>query len=191
MDYFITVTNDLVTAVYGSDGGVDIPVGAIQITQQDFDTIYGHPLGFTAYKYINGSLVATISADSVRLDRYKTDAKNQIDALAGELRAKYITTTPGQSDVYVVKYNEAVNYTTATNPNIADFPFINAEATARGMTPLDAANYIIQTRNGWVVLGSAVERARIATKIAVDSAATIADVDNIILEARKSFNQIG
>lgn len=102
----------------------------------------------------------------------------QIDAEAGKARAKYITTTPGQSETYTAKYQQAIDYIAAGYPaDTGPYPWIAHESTTTGLTPTQTANRIKATGDAWVnVLGPTIEGLRVGGKDRLAGCATVADV---------------
>lgn len=107
----------------------------------------------------------------------KHHAKRAIDTAAGEARLRYITDVPGQSAVYLQKMEQARAFIGLAGLGTPP-PYITAEATATGVTPINAANAIAAVAALWNdQVGPSIEQARIAGKRAVDAAATPAAID--------------
>jgi len=119
--------------------------------------------------YISG--LPNIISDTI------VEALQQIDYKAGEVRAKYITVVPGQSETYLLKATEADAYKAAGYPSdLTNYPFINAEAIALNTEPRKAANNIISKRDAWKSIGVEIEKQRIFGKRMVNNSTTLADV---------------
>lgn len=117
--------------------------------------------------------------DTAPLDDQKIRAKYAIDMTAEKIRRKYITSNPGQVGTYNEKYIEAKAYKDAGYPSIGspiDYPFIQAEVDATGMTAQDAADLIITTRNAWIIMAANIEKERRKGKLNIDSASTSTDI---------------
>lgn len=95
----------------------------------------------------------------------------KIDRNAEEVRAKFITSTPGQSMTYEAKHQEACRW-----PNDSPFPWLESEAEALGTTPQAVADSILAARAKWETAGIAIERARLKAKAEVRSADTAAEM---------------
>lgn len=114
----------------------------------------------------------------------QTAANAAIDAQAGATRLKYITDVAGQSETYLSKANDAAAYKAANYPSasIANYPFVQAEGKAiNGATPTAAqyqaaADGILATQAQWIALAASIEQQRIAGKLAVQAAGTVATV---------------
>jgi len=110
------------------------------------------------------------------LDNAKTDLKGQIDAAAGRARARYITVVDGQDITYVNKEADALAYIAAGNPaDATPYPWVKAEAEARGIAYVAAAQVIKNTADGWRPIGVAIEKERIKGKNDVDATTTVED----------------
>lgn len=111
----------------------------------------------------------------VALAATQESACRAIDAAAGNTRLQYITDVPGQSETYLEKGQDAVNYKAAGYPaaNIASYGWVAGYArSVYGATPTAAqyqaaADTIITLRGQWVVVGQMIEEARSAGKEAV------------------------
>ena len=107
------------------------------------------------------------------LKTYRAEMLAKIDAEAEAFRHQFITPGSGQSMVYLVKEAEA----RALQANAAAVvPHIAAEATARGIPSPDVAQIIIDTADNWRGISAAIEGQRIASKMAIDAATTVAGV---------------
>lgn len=108
-----------------------------------------------------------------QLQSAKNSAKNRIDIKAGNVRAKYITSVPGQAETYTAKYEDAKAYVAANYPvDTTNYPWVKADSEAYGITPRQAADNIITLRNAWTNIGTTVEKIRLAGKTAVEQATT-------------------
>jgi len=92
----------------------------------------------------------------------KTEAIERINQEAGLARIKYVTNVPSQNITYQFKLEEAQAFIAAGYPeaNIANYPFIQAEATALNGTGKAAADLIISHYNLWRNLAATIEKER-------------------------------
>lgn len=123
----------------------------------------------------------------------KARALREIDTYAEFIRAKYITSQPGQVAAYNEKYLDAKAYKDAGYPPLGSpvqYPFVKAEASAMNATPQEAADLIVMTRNYWIVLAARIEEERRRGKINVDAASTTNEVDNVKQAALDALNLI-
>lgn len=104
----------------------------------------------------------------------KAEALLDIDRKAGEVRARYITDTPGQAEVYMMKLKEAEEYAiAAAQPqpvDMTDFPFIEGESIATGVPADDVATSILTVAAAWKAKAVSIESKRMAAKKAVTEA---------------------
>jgi len=127
----------------------------------------------------NGDNTYTFSPDEVNLFDWdkpsvadmRSVACSAIDAAAGRARARYITIAPGQEATYLEKAKDAQAFIDAVYPevSIANYPFVQAEANALGVSGQVAADGIITTRDSWLTLAANIEEERIAGKKDVNS----------------------
>jgi len=111
--------------------------------------------------------------DQRSLSGYVVEAKSSIDNKAGEVRLRYITDVAGQAATYNEKLIEAEAWAAATDPLVEDYPYINAESIATGVTPDVAAATIIATAEAWKAKGAQIEGARMKGKTDVNTATTL------------------
>jgi hypothetical protein len=90
-----------------------------------------------------------------------------IDRSAGAFKGRFVTSGPGQAEIYQEKVKEATAW--SENPT-GVFLFLQAEADACGMTLAQVATIVNQTVAQWRPLGAAIEGMRMAAKRAVSVA---------------------
>lgn len=111
------------------------------------------------------------------LEEVKQQAYNDIDAVAGSARLRYITDVPGQQAVYMVKLEQATQYLLDPSSVV---PYIQAEADALQTTLQIAAQQIVDRANLWNnIVGPQIEGIRRKNKLAVDVATTVDEVYSI------------
>lgn len=118
-----------------------------------------------------------VTVEFVDLANAKQSAKNKIDLEAGEFRKQFITDVPGQQMTYQKKETEARLYVEAASPNALDYPFLNAEATALGISIETLANQVISNADQWAAIGAAIEGLRIGSKQSVDNSTTLEQIE--------------
>lgn len=110
-------------------------------------------------------------------------ALDRIDQLAGKARLRYITSVPGQAETYQKKEEQARTWA-ASNFSGEPPSFIAAEASALGRDPVAVAQEIIGLANYWMNFkGPEIEACRRKWKVAVESATSVIQVDNLIIQA--------
>lgn len=126
--------------------------------------------------YVDGVSQADLEAAVVivgsinAIDFEKELAKNTIDEVAGVARKKYLTTSDGQAMTYLKKEADAEAFKAAGYPevDINDYPWIQAESVAQNDTGQQATDMILAQRDAWLVVGVAIEEARMQGKVQVD-----------------------
>ena len=102
------------------------------------------------------------------LDVAKVNEQRHIDEAAGEARARYITTEPGQAETYLAKYKAAQEYMSLQ----IESPWLTQEAEALGLDVMQVALIIIDAHTHWELKGAEIEAARMQGKAAVKQAKT-------------------
>ncbi len=111
----------------------------------------------------------------------QAEAITTVDTLAGQKRLQYITNIPGQEVTYTAKLKDAQAYILAGYPSdVTTYPWIKAEADAPGSTPIQVADLIVVTAQTWTDVGSKIEGARQAAKIAINNATSVVDIRTAI-----------
>lgn len=95
----------------------------------------------------------------------------RVDAEAEAFRCRFITAGSGQAITYIWKAQEATAFLADEN---ADVPFLEAEATALGMTVADLAAEVAAATAQWGQIGKAIEARRRAAKKSISDAADFA-----------------
>ena len=91
-----------------------------------------------------------------------------VDRYAGQVRSQFITTEPGQAEVYNMKNQQAAQY--LQNPGLSEnFPWVVSEALARSGedTPeamSEAALWITANADTWSYGGAKIEQHRMSAK---------------------------
>ena len=125
------------------------------------------------------------------LESKKQNTKNQIDNLASNLRLKFITGLPGQSEVYKEKSEEAADFVAAGYPDdLSTYPFIQAEVAATNKSPKETADTILAKRSEWIATNSLIEQERIKAKTLVNQAQSEEEIDSILINFTKQINEI-
>ena len=114
----------------------------------------------------------------------KKNAEALIDAHAGEARARYITSVPGQETTYREKEDEARAFIAG---NAGPFPFLEQEATYTNATVADVPNLVVATADAWRPLAAAIEGMRRGYKVQITGAADAAAIDAIVDAPRTAF----
>lgn len=129
---------------------------------------------------------ALLTADDDKVQRAKDTAFIEVDNSAGNVRAELLTDVPGQELTYLKKEIDAEKFKAAGYPevDIADYPWIQAEATARSDTGQQAADLILVQAAEWTIVGVAIEEERIRGKLRVEQQMSVAGVNNASNQAK-------
>ena len=97
-----------------------------------------------------------------------------IDVEAGNARSKYITTSPGQAEVYISKAIYAKEIVTANYQiDIAKYPLITSEMTRLKADLINTCKIILATEAFWQTIAAKVEDIRLGFKTRVGSYSSI------------------
>lgn len=114
-----------------------------------------------------------------------------LDQFAENKRKQFSTAGALQSQVYIDKVNEAVNYLAAGSPRVSsDYPYIAAEAASTGQTMDVVANAIVANRSAQIQRNASIEAFRIKAKQDFRNAVTIAEMDAIRDQALADINGV-
>jgi hypothetical protein len=122
----------------------------------------------------------TAAEGEEELEKAKKRALDKIDEDAEKTRQRFATSGSLQAMVYLEKAEEARAYQTATNPIDADYPFLQAEASALAMDIADFAALVLQNRDAWTTAAADIEAIRAAAKAAVRAASDQSAIDTIL-----------
>lgn len=112
-------------------------------------------------------------------DQRRKAAKDAIDAAAGEARAAFVSVGWGVEEEYRLAKAEADAWIAAGKPANDVPPAVEVWAQARGWTPEQAADDIMQTEQLWTSMLLAIREQRLLGKAAVDGAPDSADFDAV------------
>ncbi|MBL4839128.1 MAG: hypothetical protein JKY34_16305 [Kordiimonadaceae bacterium] len=161
---------------------------------EDYGLDDGHAIleGVTATEGQVVDITATppvlIAAQPVAVDLVaeKQAAKYRVDLEAGARRTLVGSQGYGQEMTYVVKTMEAESCLADIAPDRPTYPMmaseigITAPDTGDDVTDLHAVATVVKTMNlQWRAMGGAIDAVRLATKAAIDAAATVDDIQAI------------
>ncbi|GLK85675.1 hypothetical protein [Ancylobacter defluvii] len=126
------------------------------------------------WSYADGAWTAPppVVVDLVAL---RLTLKGSVDTAAERQRLKYITAGAGQAMTYQVKADEARRFALDTSPDPAAYPLLAAEVGITAEDLAGVAAVVTANYTNWLVIGSAIEMARLGAKRAIDEAATAED----------------
>lgn len=119
---------------------------------------------------------------NLNLEPLRVSLAAKVDREAEETRLRFVTGGAGQ----VLEYQEAIAQARAYQSNPAgSYPMLQADVDAGTIDPrtglpvstlAEAADLIIWTSGQWQVAGAAIRAARLAAKVAISTAANIAEI---------------
>lgn len=113
---------------------------------------------------------AVVAQPELDLGALRSACAVGIDAAAESVRLRFLTAGAGQAMTYVRKEAEARAWTA---DNVAETPFLAAEAAARGMTIAALAAEVIAMADQWTTIGAAIEGLRMGAKAQLLAAPTV------------------
>ena len=112
----------------------------------------------------------------IQLDQQLLNTKknlcSKVDAIAEQIRLKYLTPGSGQSMVYQEKAIEALAIQNDSNPTNDKYPVLAASLGIEGSSLLDVANLVLSVRSTWVTIATAIETTRLGGKANINAAMT-------------------
>lgn len=107
-------------------------------------------------------------------------AISQVNSHIGDIRSKFITTSPGQDMIYQAKENEAIIFISMEPEpeELTDFPFISAEVGILAPTAYQVASIWLNMSHYWRQVAADLEAIRIKATSAISEAATEEDINN-------------
>jgi hypothetical protein len=111
----------------------------------------------------------------------KAAAIRKIDIEAEQVRLRVLTPGAGQALVYEAKRREASEFKhahdTGQNPNVAQYPLVQAEIGITAPTAIEVAQTILALAQQWSSFAGLIEAARLGAKRAVELATTPAAIE--------------
>ena len=137
------------------------------------------PSSITITEYIEPDLLLDGS-----LEQAKQFADDKVEAAVTEIRRKYISTLPGQENVYILKKEQALKF--IENPdNLPSLHYIKEEAEIFNVAPLEIANKILEKFQYWnTEISPKLESLRVFAKHSINVSETNLEVENSL----KQFN---
>jgi hypothetical protein len=115
---------------------------------------------------------------------------HDIDTLAEQKRLTYISAGNGQVLVYEKKEQQAQAFKDGGYANPENYPFVQKEAAAVGLTPTEMADLILLRASEWENVGSSIEALRRAAKIAVEAAINTPEIEGIMTQYQTDLDAI-
>ena len=133
----------------------------------DWEEVQGDNADLLSYRYPNFSA-------------YREQVKVAIDEAAERTRLKYVTPGSAQAMVYKEKAEEAKRYSADQSPNPANYPILMASVGIEAASLAQVAAGVLTTYALWTGLAAQIEAVRLGAKRQVDTAASVAEVQEIV-----------
>jgi hypothetical protein len=140
--------------------------------------------------------VPQTTVDAASLAQAQADAVYGIETAAGAARSRFITTTPGQAQVYALKLAEALAYQAAGAPAAKavdaahTYPLLSAQAAFASETIAAAATAVVTAHTNWVAAAAKIEAIRVTSRRAVRSAETPDEASGAAAAAVSALAQV-
>lgn len=137
------------------------------------------PSSITITEYVEPNILLDSS-----LEQAKQFADDKVEAAITEIRKKYISTLPGQENLYILKKEQALKF--IENPeNLSSLHYIKEEAEIFNVAPLEIANKILEKFQYWnTEINPKLESLRVFARHSINVSETNLEVEN----ALKQFN---
>ena len=111
---------------------------------------------------------------------HKTSCVQTVNRLAGNIRTLFVTNLPAQDMIYLRKEQEAKAYLLAVDPELSQYPMIQAEIGITGDTAYEIAQTWLNLSNQWVTIAANLETPRLSYIEQIMLAQTIGDCDALL-----------
>lgn len=114
---------------------------------------------------------------------YKKSAVDRVNSEINDVRKQFITDISGQQMIYTSKEQEAIAFLAAVPEptDLTEYPFLAGEIGSTGDTAAQVAQIYLNLSMQWRQVGSQLESIRIGTNVAIESAATKAEIQQIMV----------
>lgn len=131
-------------------------------------------------------IVVKRSAASVAKDlaALRAQGVSQISDATDVARRRFVTGITGQDMIYLEKEREAISYIALTSEpaDLVQYPFIEAEVLAVGLTAYQVAQVTLYKAGLWRVVGAQIEALRISALAEVEGAVSVGEVSEIVAD---------
>ena len=123
---------------------------------------------------------AAIADDAAnRLAQAQAEAIVKINVQTGKARGYFITDLPGQQLIYQQKEAEARAFIDDVAPDMADYPYLDAEVGVTAATAYDVALVYLEQASKWRAAGPLLEGHRMSMIQGVAQCSTVDQVDQV------------
>jgi len=120
----------------------------------------------------------------------KYHALNQLYTEINTLYIKY-GIEPYQAEIYREKFDQAIDWTTSSDPDTAAYPLLKAESEVFNTSMDDVASNILKKRAFWINMMANIERVRLFTKsMILHTLSTPTTVDDLLKTSIKSLQEL-
>lgn len=172
-------------ARYNLDGSIDCEVnhvdhGWVPTTLKSGDL----------FEKVAASNPSAWQAPVVNMAEVKALALEAVGLAVSAARRAFVTDLPAQEMIYLAKEAEARAWLAATDPDVADYPFLEAEAGLTAATPTALANLWLQMAGQWRAVAAQIEAVRMIAISAINAATTSAAANAAITNLTSSLTAI-
>jgi hypothetical protein len=161
--------------------GAAIPADAVPITAEAHAALMAaQAQGAAIQPDANGNPVAVFPTPPTAaevLTSAKAAAHAAVEAAVSAIRRAFVTDLPAQEMIYLAKEAEARAWQAATDPDLADYPFMQAEVGLTAATPAALAALWITMAGQWRAVAAQIEAARMTATAAIGAATTPAEAE--------------
>lgn len=162
-------TNDIIVEV------IDLPEGILpaKVFAADIAALFFEVAGDVEPHFVRDG-AGWVAAPPIPedIDALKLDLKAQVDASAERERGRHITPGAGQAMTHQQKASEAVMLEDDPDPQPGEYPLLTAEVGITAPTLAEVGAIVRAAHGQWILLGAAIEAARLGAKKAIDEAGT-------------------
>jgi hypothetical protein len=171
--------------------GDAIPPDAVEITAEAHVALMtAQSQGAVIQPDANGNPVAVFpdppTAAEV-LTSAKAAAHAAVEAAVSAIRHAFVTDLPGQEMIYLAKEAEARAWQAATDPDLADYPFLQAEVGLTAATPAALATLWLSMAGQWRAVAAQIEAARMTATAAIGAATTPAEAEAAVAALQEAL----
>lgn len=129
-------------------------------------------------------------APAVNMNQVRASALEAVGSAISVARRAFVTDLPAQEMIYLAKEAEARAWLAATEPDLEDYPFLEAEAGLTAATPAALATLWLEMATQWRVIAAQIEAVRMTAISAITAAQTQAAVQAAITNLTASLTAI-
>src|ERR1051325_4892194 len=148
------------------------------------------PGDWAVFDYVTQEWTDPRTADDLvaELEAQRAGAIQQVNAVSGQIRSRFVTVIPGQELLYLLKEREAVDWLAAEAPAIADYPLVAAEI---GITANDAdqvAQVYVNMAAMLRLTAAQLETLRLGAVVAIEGAADGEAIEAALVQFRAAVS---